>query len=131
MRCKKGNIFWESCWADFCILYQYYVFHCLKYGCLFRGSSFPISLLDCTVPLVKAIIVSAFPVSLFVSLCSVALPGMIDIRLFYLFAAILFGINAAYVGSANAAPFYMITSGDLIRFIWVTPNGHFMILEAL
>ena len=71
------------------------IFLTLNTAVYFVAAPFPIPLLDCIVPLVKAIIVSAFPVSLFVSLCSVALPGMIDIRLFYLFAAILFGINAA------------------------------------
>ncbi len=88
------------------------IFIALNTAVYFVAAPFPISLLDCTVPLVKAIIVSAFPVSLFVSLCSVALPGMIDIRLFYLC-------------SANAAPFYMITSGDLIRLIWVNPKWSF------
>lgn len=91
----------------------------------FAAAPFPVPLAACMIPLIKAIIVSAFPVSLFVGLSSVALPGMTDIRLFYLLAAILFGVNAAYVGSANAAPFYMITSGDLIRLIWVNPKWSF------
>ena len=34
-------------------------------------------------------------------------------------------VNAAYVGSAEAAPFYMITSGDLIRLIWENPKWSF------
>ena len=101
------------------------IFLTLNTAVYFVAAPFPVPLPACTLPLVKAIIVSAFPASLFVSLFSVALPGMIDIRLFYLFAAILFGINAAYVGSANTAPFYMITSGDLIRFIWVNPKWSF------
>lgn len=101
------------------------IFLTLNTAIYFVAFPLPISLFTCIVPLVKTIVVSAFPVSLFVSLCSVALPGMIDIRLFYLFAVILFGINAAYVGSANAAPFYMITSGDLIRLIWVNPKWSF------
>lgn len=91
----------------------------------FVAAPFPISLPACALPLAKAIIVSALPVSLFVSLYSVSLPCMIDIRLFYLLAAILFGFNAAYVGSANAAPFYLITSGDLIRLIWTNPKWAF------
>ncbi len=101
------------------------IFLALNTAVYFVAAPFPIPLPACTLPLVKVIIVSAFPVSLFVSLCSVALSGMIDIRLFYLLAAILFGVNAAYVGSANAAPFYMITSGDLIRLIWVNPKWSF------
>lgn len=101
------------------------VFLALNTAIYFVASPFPISLFTCIVPLVKVIVVSALPVSLFVSLCSIALPGMIDIRLFYLLFVILFGVNAAYVGSANAAPFYMITSGDLIRLIWVNPKWSF------
>lgn len=101
------------------------IFLALNTAVYFLAAPFPIPLPACTLPLVKVIIISAFPVSLFVSLCSVALPGMIDIRLFYLLAAILFGVNACYVGSANAAPFYMITSGDLIRLIWVNPKWSF------
>lgn len=101
------------------------IFLTLNTAVYFAAAPFPIPLLECAIPLVKTIIVSAIPVSLFVSLCSVALPGMMDIRLFYLFAAVLFGVNAAYVGSANAAPFYMITSGDLMRFIWVNPQWSF------
>ncbi len=101
------------------------IFLALNTAVYFVAAPFPIPLPACTLLLVKVIIVSAFPVSLFVSLCSAALPGMIDIRLFYLLAAILFGVNACYVGSANAAPFYMITSGDLIRLIWVNPKWSF------
>jgi len=101
------------------------IFLVLNTAVYFVAVPFPISLLECVFPLVKTIIISALPVSLFVSLCSVALPGMIDIRLFYLLAAVLFGLNAAYVGSVNAAPFYLITSGDLIRFIWVNPKWSF------
>ena len=51
---------------------------------------------------------------------------MIDIRLFYILAAILFGFNATYVGSAEAMPFYLITSGDLVRLIWVHPRWPFV-----
>lgn len=101
------------------------IFLSLNTAAYFVAAPFRIPLLEYIIPLVKAVIVSAFPVSLFVSLCSVALPGMIDIRLFYLLAAILSGINAAYIGSANAAPFYMITSGDLIRLIWSNPKWPF------
>lgn len=101
------------------------IFLTLNTAVYFVAAPFPINLLECTFPLAKAVIISALPVSLFVSFCSVALPGMIDIRLFYLLAAALFGLNAANVGSANAAPFYMLTSGDLVRFIWVNPKWSF------
>lgn len=101
------------------------IFLALNTAVYFVAAPFTIPLPACIIPLAKAIVVSAFPVSLFVGLCSVALPGMIEIRLFYLFAAILFGVNAAYVGSANAAPFYMITSGGLIRLIWTNSKWSF------
>ncbi len=90
------------------------------------AAPFELSFPQCIVPLTKAIFVSGLPVSLFVSVCSIALPGMIDIRLFYLLAAVLFGFNAAYVGSADAMPFYLITSGDLVRLIWVHPRWPFV-----
>ena len=79
----------------------------------FIAAPFEISLIECIVPLVKAIFVSLVPVSLFVSL-------------FYILAAILFGFNATYVGSAEAMPFYLITSGDLVRLIWVHPRWPFV-----
>lgn len=106
----------------FSLLCVFLVFNTAVY---FAAVPFPVSLPACIVPLVKAIVFSAVPVSLFVGLCSVSLPGLMDIRLFYLFAAVLFGVNAAYVGSADPAPFYLITSGDLIRLIWVNPEWPF------
>lgn len=102
------------------------IFLALNTAVYFAASPFAITIIECMVPLIKVIIVSAFPVSLFVAFCSVALPGIIDIRLFYLLAAILFGINAANVGSANAVPIYLITSGDLIRLVWVHPKWPFI-----
>ena len=77
-------------------------------------------------PVGKSNLCFLVPVSLFVSFCSIALPGMMDIRLFYILAAILFGFNATYVGSAEAMPFYLITSGDLVRLIWVHPRWPFV-----
>ena len=76
----------------------------------------------CMIPLAKAVFACAAPVSLFVGVCAVALPGLIDLRLFYILAAALFGFNAAYTGSAKAMPFYLITSGDLVRLIWTHPQ---------
>ncbi len=117
-----GKLFGGFLYA-FSILCIFLAFNTTVY---FMAAPFKISLTACIVPLAKAIIVSAFPVCLFVSFCSVALPGMMDIRLFYLLAAILFGFNASYVGSANTAPFYLITSGDLIRLIWIHPKWSFV-----
>lgn len=102
------------------------IFLALNTAVYSAAAPFEISLPACMVPLAKAILVSALPVSLFVAFCSVALPGIIDIRLFYLLSAILFGINAANVGSANAAPVYLITSGDLIRLVWSHPKWPFI-----
>ena len=98
------------------------IFLLLNTTIYFIAAPFEISLIECIVPLVKAVFVSLVPTSLFVSFCSIALPGMIDIRLFYILAAILFGFNATYVGSAETMPFYLITSGDLVRLIWVHPR---------
>lgn len=70
----------------------------------------------------KATVISVLPVSLFVGLSAAALPALTDIRLFYLAAGVLFAVNIFYVGSAEAAPFYLITSGDLIRLMWVHPK---------
>ena len=50
-----------------------------------------------------------------------AIPGLTGSRLFYLLSAVLFGCNAAYVGSAEAMPFWLITAGDLIHLVWVHP----------
>lgn len=77
---------------------------------------------DWVLPFAKALLVSALPVSFFISLCSLTLANLMDIRLFYLLAAILFLINASTVGSAESMPFYLITSGDLVKLIWVHPK---------
>ena len=58
------------------------IFLLLNTTIYFMAAPFEISPIECIVPLVKAIFVSLVPVSLFVSFCSIALPGMIDIRLF-------------------------------------------------
>ena len=86
------------------------IFLVLNTTIYFIAAPFEIALIECILPLVKAIFVSLVPVSLFVSFCSIALPGMIDIRL----------------GSAEAMPFYLITSGDLVHLIWVHPRWPFV-----
>ncbi|MBO5283752.1 MAG: hypothetical protein J6B43_11630 [Lachnospiraceae bacterium] len=92
----------------------------------FAAAPFAISLPECIIPFVKAIFVSVLPVSLFVSFCSIALPGIMDIRLFYILAAVFWGANAAYVDSADANPFYLITSGDLVHLIWIHPEWSYL-----
>ena len=99
--------------------------------CLFLGVNFLVYTLaapfeldaaDCIVSFAKTLWVSVLPVSLFIGLCSTALADLLDIRLFYLLAAILFLINATTIGSALPMPFYLITSGDLVKLIWVHPK---------
>lgn len=90
------------------------------------AAPFETALTEWAAPLAKAVFLSCVPVSLFVSVCSIALPGMIDIRFFYLLAAAVFEANASYVGSAGAMPFYLIASGDLARLIWVHPRWPFL-----
>lgn len=97
----------------------------------FIAAPFKAALADCAIPLAKAWIFCAFPVSLCVSFCSVALAGMMDIRLFYILAAIYFGVNAMYVGSAETMPFYLLTSGDLVRLLWVHPRWPFVAMESV
>lgn len=84
-----------------------------------------LSVISCLIPLIKTLFVSAIPVSLFVGFTAVALPAIMDIRLFYLLASALFMANAAITGSAEPMPFYLITSGDLIRLIWQHPQWPF------
>lgn len=79
-------------------------------------------LADYIVLVCKAIITSVIPISIFVSFSAVVFPVLMDIRLFYLLAGILFVFNASHVNSAGASPFYLITSGDLLRLIWVHPK---------
>lgn len=85
-------------------------------------ASFKVSVFECLLILLKTLIVSALPVSFFISCISVLLPAVIDIRLFYLLASTLFIVNASTVGSAAPMPFYLISSGDLIKLIWQHPK---------
>lgn len=83
---------------------------------------FEYSFTEYLVLVLKVIVISVIPVSIFVSFSAAALPAMMDIRLFYLLAGVLFLFNASHVNSAGASPFYLITSGDIIRLIWVHPK---------
>lgn len=83
---------------------------------------FEYSFTEYMILILKVIVISVIPVSIFVGFSAAALPAMMDIRLFYLLAGVLFLFNASYVNSAGASPFYLITSGDLIRLIWVHPK---------
>lgn len=81
-----------------------------------------VSLAEYIVLACKAIMISLISISIFVGLSAAAFPAMMDIRLFYLLAGLLFVLNASHVNRAGASPFYLITSGDLIRLIWVHPK---------
>ena len=81
------------------------IFLALNTAIYAAAAPFEVSWAECIVPLLKALLVSATPAGRFVSFVSIALPGMIDIRLFYILSAVLFGFNATYVGSAEAMPF--------------------------
>lgn len=98
------------------------IFLLLNIAIYYMAAPFEISIVGVGVTILKAILISIVPVSVFISFCSVVLPALMDIRLFYLLAAILFILNASYVGGAEAMPCYLITSGDLIRLIWVHPK---------
>lgn len=76
-------------------------------------------------PLAKTIFFIGIPVSFFISFCAVALPAIMDIRLFYFVISVVFILNATTVGSAEAMPFYLITSGDLIKLVWQHPKYPF------
>lgn len=95
------------------------------------GTPFEIGIMECLVPLLKTVFISVLPVSFFISFCSVAFPALMDIRLFYLLSAVLFGVNASTTNSAGAMPFYLITSGDLIRLIWVHPRWPEIIMSSV
>lgn len=74
------------------------------------------------IPLGMGILVSVLPVSIFIGFSAAALPQILGIRLFYVLISLLFMVSAATVGSAEKMPFYLITSGDLIKTIWQHPR---------
>lgn len=98
------------------------IFLILNTAVYYCAAPFEISITDCITPFLKTLVVSALSVSVFISFCSIATPALIDIRLFYLLAAVLFVFNASFVGTAEAVPCYLITAGNLIRLIWVHPK---------
>lgn len=107
------------------------IFLMMNTAAYYVAASFEIGIMECIAPLLKTIFISVLPVSLFVGFCSLALPVLMDIRLFYLLSAVLFGVNASTVNSAEAMPFYLITSGDLIRLIWVHPRWPEIIMGSV
>lgn len=121
---------WQYVWGKLLggFLYTFSMlcmFLALNMAVCFAASPFSISIGACVRSLAKAVLFSAVPVSLFAGFCATALPGVMGIQLFYLLAAAAAGCNAVHVGSGDAVPFYLITSGDLLRLIWVHPGWPF------
>ena len=79
-------------------------------------------LIEYILPLLKTVVICGLPISCFIGCCAVLLPALMDIRLFYLLFSVVFIINAMAVGSDNEMPFYLITSGDLLKLIWQHPK---------
>lgn len=86
------------------------------------AAPFAIDMAEVVRTALKAVLVSVVPISIFVGVCAAALPALMDIRLFYLLAAVLFGLNAFHVGTAGAVPCWLITADDLVRLLWVHPK---------
>lgn len=86
------------------------------------AAPFEINTIDLIHTGLKAALISCVPISIFISSCATALPVLMDLRLFYLLMAVLFALNALHVGTGGGAPCYLITSGSLIRLIWVHPK---------
>lgn len=129
---QKWQYMWGKLSGGFLYIFTLQcVFLVLNTAIYFAAAPFALSPAACIVPLAKAIVVSCIPASVCVGFCSVALPGVMDLRLFYLLAALYFGWNAAYVGSAETMPFYLLTSGDLARLIWVHPRWPSVPLESV
>ncbi len=82
-------------------------------------------MMEYVTPLIKVLVVSGLPVSFFIGCCAVALPALMDIRLFYFLISIVFILNAMVVGSAEKKPFYLIISGDLLKLLWQHPEFPF------
>lgn len=90
------------------------------------SAPFQVSIGTLVTAVVKTIIICVLPVSAFVGFLAVSLPGLIDVRLFYALTAILFIASESTVGTAEAMPFYCITSGDLVKLIWHHPKWEFI-----
>lgn len=95
------------------------------------ATPFEVPVMSCVVPLIKTIFICTVPISIFIGFVSVALPAVMDIRLFYLLTSVLFIINAATVGSAVQVPFYLITSGGLAKLIWQHPAWPFIEISSV
>jgi len=74
----------------------------------------------------RTLVLCALPVSVFIGFASVSLPALMDVRLFYALAAVLFVVNSSVTGTAGPMPFYCITSGDLIKLIWQHPQWPYL-----
>lgn len=112
----------------FSVISSFLFLNVLVYA-FFLPQKFPI--LVYLLPLLKAIVICVLPISYFISGCAVILPALIDIRVFYLLSTVLFFMNATSVGSAGQMPFYLITSGDLSKLIWLHPKFPYISIGSI
>lgn len=120
---RGASTSWASCWGGFCLAYLLTALFLLCNTAVYvLAAPFAIAPWEWLLPLGKALALCAFPASWFTGLAAVALPGLVDIRLFYAAAALFFGWNAATVGSAESMPFCLLTAGDLSRLLWAHPK---------
>lgn len=120
---KKGQYVWGKLAGGLLFTVSFLSFFLMINTFIYcMGAPFPLPILDCLVPLGKALALWGLPICLFVAFGSVGVASLLDLRLFYLLEALFFGYNAAYVGSADVMPWYLLTLGDLGRLIWVHPR---------
>ena len=120
---KKGQYLWGKLlgsWLYVLTMLGVFLAVNLTLYCIAAPSA--VDAADCFLLFGKALCVSLLPVSLFIGFGSAALADLLDIRLFYLLAALFFLGNLSVTDSADAMPFYLITSGDLVRLIWTHPR---------
>lgn len=103
----------------FSLLCIFLTFNTLVY---YIAAPFQLGIVEYIVPYAKTIFVSIIPISIFISFCSITIPALIDIRGFYLLMSVIFFLNVSNIATADISPFYLITSGDLIRLVWVHPE---------
>lgn len=68
-------------------------------------------------PYIAGFIVVAMPAAFFVVACSIILPAIVDIRLFYAVFSAYFLYNIIVVPATHSRPFYMLI-GDLVKVVF-------------
>lgn len=122
----KGQYIFGKLMGNLCFTFTMFSLYLAANSAVYRlAAPFPVSTGSLLAALARAIVICVLPVSIFISFLSVSLPALMDVRLFYVIAAVLFILNTDTVGSAGAMPFYCITSGDLLKLIWQHPKWTF------